>query len=132
MEKRHLKHLNTLEKVAEAQPVTAGARIAAAIVIRNDIIAVGNNQKKTHPFQERFKKNDEAIYLHAETDCIKNALKHVDQDKLSKATLYVCRIKKDGTWGLAKPCKGCMKAIATFNIKNVIYSTDTTGKFEIL
>lgn len=132
MEKKHLKHLNTLEKVADAQPVTGGARIAAALVIRNDVIAVGYNQRKTHPFQDRFKKNEEAIYLHAETDCIKNALKNIDQEKLSKATLYICRIKKNGDWGLAKPCRGCMKAIATFNIQNVVYSTDKIGRFEIL
>jgi tRNA(Arg) A34 adenosine deaminase TadA len=114
--------------VADVIPVS-NARIAAALVIRNDIISIGINKKKSHPFQAKFLKNDHAIFLHAEIDAIKNALKKYDISKVEKSTLYICRMKwsngrKKFERGLAKPCSGCMMAISTFNINNVYYTTN--------
>jgi hypothetical protein len=109
---------------------TNRARLAACLVYKNNIISYGINQMKSHPFQARFSRNSESIYLHAETDCIKNALRIIDINEISKSTLYICRIKycdtskKQLIWGLSKPCNGCAKAIATFNIKNVVYTCD--------
>lgn len=110
---------------------TGGARVGAAIVLKNKVIAFGQNKNKTHPFQAEYAKRPEALYLHAENDAIKNALKRVSVDDLRKATLYVARAKKIGTtgrgpfvYGLAKPCKGCMGAIGTYELKRVVYTTD--------
>ena len=83
---------------------------------------------KSDPFQARYAKNSECIYLHAEIHAIKNALKHVSVNELSKASLYVLRVRKeDGMWAMSKPCSGCMRAIAEFGIRNVFY-TDDNGK----
>ena len=83
--------------------------------------------------------SDDAIYLHAETDAIKNALKRIPESELEKASLYVCRVKYDSngrgkkiTWGLAKPCIGCQRAIATFGIRDVIYSNEGIGSYSLL
>lgn len=134
---KNLKILDILSKLAVTVEPVASARIAAAVVYKNDMISFGINQKKTHPFQVKFQRNHQSIFLHAETDAIKNALRFIDQEQLSKSTLYICRMKYIGTdrrefvQGLSKPCEGCTKAIATFDIKNVVYSLDNEG-YDIL
>jgi deoxycytidylate deaminase len=131
--------LNYLEKIAEAIPAAAHnrrgrvlrTRIAACIVYKNEIVSVGINQLKSHPFQAKFSRHVDAIFLHAETDAIKNALKHISVNDLSKASLYICRVKYDEhkskkilMRGMCKPCEGCQRAIAAFNINKVVYTCD--------
>lgn len=132
---KHQKYLNTLGQIASAVEPVATSRLAAAIVYKNEIVAVGINKNKSHPLQKRFSKNTNSIFLHAEIDVIKNALRVISQDELSKSTLYVCRMKYPvGTKsrmirGMACPCPGCSKAIAAFNIPRVIYSLDNTNDY---
>lgn len=138
---KHEKVLDLLSVMAEGvdrNTTASGARLAAAIVYKNQVVSVGVNQKKSHPFQAKYSTNEDAIFLHAETDTIRTALRHLTEKQLSKATLYVCRIKhEDGPntpliWGLAKPCVGCQRAIATFDIKGVVYSEEGTGAYNFL
>jgi deoxycytidylate deaminase len=130
---RHDKHINLLSKIASVIEPVAQARVAAALVHHNNIVSFGICRKKSHPFQAQFGKNKDSIFLHAETDCIKNALKVMSLKDVSKCTLYVCRVKfVDETkqkliFGLAKPCSGCVRAIANFDIKKVVYSLDNEG-----
>lgn len=37
-------------------------------------------------------------------------------------TVYVVRVKRDGKWGLAKPCRHCEKKMRDQGVKRVIYS----------
>lgn len=110
-------------------------KLAACLVIQNEIISIGYNSDKSHPLQKRFSKNSESIFKHAEIDCIVNALKHIDPEELQRATLYVYRVKKkekgDTGWidGRAEPCSGCKKAIEHFGIKKVVFSTDDSGLY---
>ena len=138
---KHEKVLDLLSVMAEGvdrNTTASGARLAAAIVYKNQVVSVGVNQKKSHPFQAKYSTNEDAIFLHAETDTIRTALRHLTEKQLSKATLYVCRIKhEDGPntpliWGMAKPCVGCQRAIATFDIKGVVYSEEGTGAYNFL
>lgn len=116
----------------------SNARIAAGIAIKGQLISTGRNSGRTHPFQKQFSKNNHAIFLHAETCAISNSLNHVAKEDLKKATLFIHRVKlpnKDSTEyvdGLAKPCSGCMSAIAAFGIRRVIYSTEENGEYVIL
>lgn len=125
--------MDLLSKIAESIEPVGNAKIAAAVVYKNEIVSIGNNKKKSHPFQKKFSKNSESIFLHAETDAIKGALKKIDLEHLNKCKLYIARVKftdrgrKNIISGLAKPCEGCQKAIATFNIKRVCYSCDDEG-----
>ena len=125
--------MNALSKVAESVEPFARARLAAGLVYKNDIISIGTNKNKSHPFQKKYGTNSDAIFLHAETDAIYNAIRKYDAEIVSKSTLYVYRIKWENEKkrrlisGLAKPCVGCQRAIATFNIKNVCYSLDEEG-----
>lgn len=112
-------------------------KLAACLVIRNEIISIGLNSDKSHPLQKKFSKNSDAIFKHAEVDCIINALRHVDQEDLKSATLYVHRVKRqykgDKEWsdGMAEPCCGCYKAIEHFGIKRTVFSTDEESKFGV-
>jgi deoxycytidylate deaminase len=90
---RHDKYMNMLSKIAIAVEPVAHARIAACVVYKNEIISFGINQKKSHPFQAIYGTNKESIFLHAETDAIKNALKIISVSELTKASLYICRVK---------------------------------------
>lgn len=125
--------INLLVELAGNVPKSGRASVAACVVYKGQIIAWGFNQKKTHPFQARFGRNCDAIYLHAETDAIKNSLRHLSEDELSRSTLYVGRAKKISPHskrkihGLARPCDGCAKAIAAFGIKRTVWSNDESG-----
>ncbi len=131
---RHERYLNELFKIASAieEPV-GSSRIAAAVVLHNKIISYGFCQYKTHPLQSKFSRNSSAIYLHAETCAIKNALRNIELPDLLKCTLYIARAKYSDEHktnfiqGLAKPCCGCSRAIATFGIKKVVYTLDNDG-----
>lgn len=130
--KRDHKHIETAVAHAKSSEKVAGARAGAVLVLKGRIISFGINQRKSHPFQAEYGKNPEAIYLHAETRAISNALRMgYTIDDLRRATLYVARIKKAGSdpadpfiWGMAKPCVGCRRCIADFGIRRVLYTTD--------
>lgn len=134
-DERHLRYLNLLSKVASdiPIPVKGNNRMSACVVYKNDIVAFGVNERKSHPFQARYSKNDDAVFLHAETSAIKNALKYITVEELEKSTLYICRIKfldttkKQLVFGLSKPCPGCFRCINTFNLKKVVYTLDNCG-----
>ena len=94
---------------------------------------------KSHPFQAQWAKNDDAIYWHAETHAIWNALRICDGDDLKKMTLYVSRARRpeDGNlknwiWGNSRPCEGCMSCLTKYNIKRVVYTLDDIGEYGVI
>ena len=106
-----------------------GARHGAVLVLKNRVVSFGQNKKKTHPFQATYSKKPEALSLHAENDAIKNALRQLRVEDMRKTTLYIVRARRDGAggefrYGLAKPCIGCMRAIGTYELKRVVYTTN--------
>ena len=128
---RHSKILKHLALVAEDVSPIRSSKIAAALVFKHNFISYGVCQYKSHPFQKEYSKNNAAIFLHAENACISAALNRTrDPDLISKSTLYVSRVKhasgnhKDFVCSVAKPCEGCQKAIAAFNIRKVYFTTD--------
>lgn len=126
---KDLQIMNRLADLASERPPVFRAQICAMITIRNKPVAVGYNQSKTHPFAARFSKHEEAVFMHAEHDCIRQTLREVDPEDLKKATIYIGRVRQDNSWGLAKPCPGCLRAILHYGIKRVVYSLDEKGKF---
>ena len=133
------KYLAFLAEYAKENDPCSGAKVAAAIYVKNSLIILGNNKKKTDPWAARFAKNSEADFIHAEISAIKNTINHFRGEKyareiLENATLFVCRVKRisqngEYIWGMAKPCTGCMDAIKRYNIKRVIYSEEGTGNY---
>lgn len=123
MDHKIFQHLWTLALDSES---SFGFRVVACVLHRNRIISYGFNQDKTHPFQAKYSKHEKAIFWHAETNAIHNAIKRLGADHLSKCSLAVARVKMDvhGTpgWGLAKPCAGCQKCIDEYGFRSVHYT----------
>lgn len=116
------------DEAIEAKPVF-GARVAAAIVYKNKIISIGRNQKKTHPFQVKYCKHPEAVHLHAETQAIIKALKHLTVQQIGKTTMYIARARMSSNkghfeYGNVLPCAGCVKALEAYKIKTIYYTND--------
>ncbi len=120
-----------LVRLAIENPGVQGRfKLAAGIVYRGHLIATGVNSYKTHPLMLGWGKNSDSIYLHAEIDAIKNALRLVTQAQLTKCDIYIVRVKRPDNgkngWveGLAKPCPGCRRAIESFGLKRVLWTED--------
>lgn len=134
---RTRKIINQLFTLAQDVDPVSRARIVAAIVYKNKIIAYGFNQLKTHPMAARFSKHPEARFLHAEVAAIRNCINKYGSDILKKSTLYVARAKQkdennDFFWGMAKPCSGCSRAIHTFKIPTVVYTTNHENEIGVI
>ena len=135
-EKKDQKYIDLVSKVAQDVLPVSNARIASAIVIGNTVVGLGRNSYKTHPLQAKYGKTEHTIHLHAEIDAIKNSLRRVSVDDLTKATIYISRVKKRDRKrgfipGLSAPCSGCMGAITDFGIKRIVYSLDGGG-FQVI
>lgn len=130
LQPRDFKIMQTLRVMAEDVAGVKHAKLAACVAIRGDIISFGYNQLRTHPFAARFGKNEFSPYWHAETHAIHNSLRRISIDDLSRASLYVVRVKRpsegSNKWvlGMSRPCRGCRKCIFEFGIGRVFYSTD--------
>ncbi|AGS80967.1 hypothetical protein [Caulobacter phage Cr30] len=122
--------IEMLKAIATDVAPVGASRHAAAIVYRGEILSIGVNNHTAHPFQKKFSKHEDAIFLHAETDAIRKAIKKHGADILEKSTLYVARMKYTDTkktkmvQGMSRPCIGCARCASTFGIKNVYYTTD--------
>ncbi len=138
------KEANIVDKVIEYAKCIENDynyKIAAAIVYKNRIIKLSNNEIKSHTFQKNYSKNEHAIYFHAETSVIHKARKILGDEKLKKSTLIVARVSQIRSKSQqklighniaeAKPCSGCATCISDFGIKKVIYTTQN-GLFETL
>lgn len=125
---RDTKLIHTLFLLAQDVDPVRNARMTACVALRGEPMGFGFNQFKSHPMQARFSSNENSIYLHAEIDAIKNTLKRYSTEDIRGATLYVVRAKKNQKrqwlYGIAKPCEGCLKAIQTYGISEVFYTTN--------
>lgn len=69
------------------------------------------------------------FYLHAEIDAIRKAIRRIGKDRLRDCSMYVARWKRTQTQedvqGLAKPCKGCSKALEVYGIADVYWTENT-------
>lgn len=90
-----------------------GAKVGA-VAIRGQQLYHGWNSYTTHPLQYKYSRNPHCIYLHAEIAAMVRAKWQAD-------TVVVVRVLADGSWGLAKPCEGCQRALVS--IDSVWYST---------
>ena len=97
-------------------------KLAAGVVLKNNLLATGVNSYKTHPMMLKYGKNSEAIFIHAEIEALKNALRLVEPVILTKCDLYVVRVRRDGSYGCARPCVGCGRAISEFGLRNVYWT----------
>ena len=91
-------------------------RVGAVIVRKGTVVGRGFNQLR-HTSKA---KTEWPNSLHSEVAAILDTSRRL----LSKSTIYIYRVKKDGTQGLAKPCDYCMSLIKFCSLKTIVYSTD--------
>ena len=122
--------VDTLRRMAEDVAPIQSARIAAAVVLNGETVSFGTNQMRSHPFQAKYGKNEQAIFWHAETNAVFNALRRIKPTDLVNAELYVVRVKrpscrsKSFIFGLASPCEGCQRCMTDHKMKHVYFSTN--------
>jgi len=104
--------------------------MAAGIVYKKHLVATGTNQPKTHPLMMTQGYRADQLYMHAEVDAIRNALRLITPAQLAECNIHVVRVKRPYSgskrWvhGLAKPCEGCANVIENFGIKKVFWTSD--------
>lgn len=131
------RHINLAYNEALHHEGMSSAKVVALITFKNRVISIGYNSEKTHPLQGQYQKNQHAIHIHAEIDAIRKAASILTPEQFTKSTMIIMRVKKNGHWGLSKPCVGiknlgCNAAIKAFGIGKVYYSTNATGMMESL
>lgn len=99
--------------------------VAAILSKGKTIIKQATNVEKTHPLQKNQYMRNKYSQSHApSTHAELMVLGNYEYD--NRYSLYVCRRRKDGSFGLALPCPICMKIIERSGIKKVIYSISGT------
>ena len=109
------------------------ARLGAVLIYKGKVMSVGWNSTKTSPLQRQLNRyrgyniNTSTAHdtLHAEVACL-SKIRDLNID-WGRASLFICRIKKDGSRGLSRPCSGCQALIRSMGIKNVYYTTNDNG-----
>ena len=115
--------LARLQVVARDLPKVSNQRIAAALVEGRSLLGMGVNSYKSHPLQQKYSRNPQAIYMHAEIAAIVAALRGLrEYHHLGRSTMYVARVGAGGEARLARPCEGCMRALRAFEVGRVIWT----------
>lgn len=112
------------------------ARLGAVLIYKGKVMSVGWNSTKTSPLQRQLNRyrgydvdaSEAHNTLHAEVACLTKA-RDLDID-WGRASIFVYRVKKDGSPGLSYPCKGCMALIKSMGIKNIYFSTENGWGYE--
>lgn len=90
---------------------------------KGSVLSLGRNSyTKTNPLQAKLAKRvglPEKTFLHAECQAITRL--HREHKPYS---ILVTRVLKNGSYGLAKPCKICIEAIKLAGIKKVLYTNE--------
>ena len=94
---------------------------------RGRMIAAAHNIAKTHPLQHKYSTRVHRVkpFLHAEIAALVRC-------RAQPHTLYVARLKRDGSVGLARPCPICEEAIREAGVKRVVYTTNGGGTEEYI
>ena len=99
---------------------------AAALDERGKVIAYGTNIRKTHPLQAHHAKSTnqpDKVFLHAEIAALVKC-------RSQPHSLFVIRVRGNGSLGMAKPCPICMSAILEAGVRTIIYSNSIGGIVE--
>ena len=93
-------------------------KVGAVAVSGGRVLGVACNKSRNHPTILE----DDDIKTQAGI-CAERRLLLTLGDKAKGVTFYVARAKKDGSFGLSKPCDRCKEALDNSSVKKVIYSS---------
>ncbi len=93
-------------------------KVGAVAVSGGRVIGVACNKGRNHPtiLEDNVIKSQASV-------CAERRLLSTLGQKAKNATIYVARVKKNGSFGLSKPCERCRKALNDADVKKVIYSS---------
>lgn len=92
-------------------------RMGAVIVKSGRVLSTGYNVIGHKSTQRQYPS------IHAEEAAIVKLLKQPNGlRKLAGSTIYITRILKNGTCGLAKPCPKCQSLINSVGIKKIVHT----------
>jgi deoxycytidylate deaminase len=87
-------------------------RHACALIVGGKIMAMSENK-------------DGKADNHSEMNVISTYLSKNKPGNLTKCTLVIIRINRQGELCLSKPCANCVKYLKYYGIKKIFYSSDT-------
>jgi len=102
----------------------------AARVAKNNISCIGDEYRKNYNFGVVCLRKDGSITI-SNNILTKdpNPAAHAEKRVLNKggcgSILYIVRLKRDGSWGIAKPCPHCQTLIKNKRVHKVVYSIST-------
>lgn len=93
------------------------SRVGVCLVVRGSIYTGFNRGTKTHT-----KSPHDFRSIHAEFDAIRRA--GLKNPELRYGEMYIYRLKKDNSQGMAKPCYFCSALLKHCGIKKFYYTGD--------
>lgn len=90
----------------------------AVLVKGGKFVRGAYNKPRSVAFVNKFRKYKKFGSLHAEVGLVLNLWKEVTED----CDIYVCRIRKDGSFAMSKPCEMCQLLAKEMKIKRIFYT----------
>jgi deoxycytidylate deaminase len=119
---RVVKYLSLAKEMAESSHHKF--RVGAALVRGNRLLSTGTNSYKTDPTMLRYySRVADWTGLHAEMAAIKG----LRPEQIEGSTIFIFRLLRDGTQGLARPCQACCRYLADWGVRRAYFSLDSSG-----
>lgn len=104
--------ISKYERLLKQQVVKAKYKFSLGALIINNGQLVGAGYNRVYQIGKT-KRTDCAEIL---------ALKKTPKSRRKNSIIAVARLRKDGTYGIAKPCNNCKKALSKAGIKKAYYT----------
>lgn len=93
-------------------------KVGAVALSGGRVIGVACNKGRNHPTIL-----EDADIKHQASTCAERRLLAALGDKAKGAVIYVARVKKNGSFGMSKPCERCKEMLNDMGVKRVVYSS---------
>lgn len=113
LSRRHQRNIRLAQLLSYKS--TCQHRLGCIIVRGTKVLGVGFNSLRTHT-----KSRTMGQTIHAELSAILNTGERI----LDNCVVYLFRQKKNGTTGIAKPCKICEAYLKELRVRKVYYTID--------
>ena len=118
---RNSRYFNIARKIAYCSS-QEDYKHGAVLVKGGSVINTSCNKNRLVSFGSRFcKEHNGTPTLHAEL----GAILGIERSITEGASIYVCRVGKDGGFRLSKPCSMCHQAMGHVGIKKVYWTIDS-------